>query len=81
MEFERSVFRVHERFLKGPNVKSCLQKTYLFFLGMTVLSLVNFVIFHNMFVSNHTALKQQIENQLKPFFWKQIEMKNLMQYN
>lgn len=81
MEFERSVFRVHERFLKGPKVRSCLEKATFFFAVMTAFTLFNFVVYHWMYVSSNTVLREQIEIQLKPFFWREIERRDLESRN
>ena len=76
MEFERSIYRVHERLLKGANTKSCLNKLTIFFGVMTIFSLVNLCLFHSMFVDDNSVLKKAIEHQLKPYFYKQMELRD-----
>lgn len=39
----------------------------------------NFVIFHNRFVNKNEVLKSQIEDQLKPYFYRQIEERSLIE--
>ena len=67
MEFERSLFRVHERTLKSPKVVKCLAYSYQALLFtcnplnlvmqlVVTLSLVLFVYFHKTYVNSGAVL-------------------------
>jgi hypothetical protein len=57
MEFERSIFRVHDRLLKGVEKKKYLEYAQKFFLALSAFSLLNFVIYHNLYVDRNDILK------------------------
>lgn len=76
MEFERSIFRVHEKMLKQQNCKKCLHRTQIVFGVLTVFSIFNLLMMHGVYVHKRDVLKDQIEEQLKPYFYKQYEVLN-----
>jgi|MGYP000032023451 hypothetical protein len=57
MEFEKSIFRVHERILKGPTTKDWLKNLHILFLVLAIFSLVNLVVMHSLFVDDRSVLK------------------------
>ena len=61
MEFEKSIFRVHDRLLRGPNVKKCLLYTECLFLILTIFSMTTFIVFHNLYIDKNDVLKPMIE--------------------
>jgi hypothetical protein len=69
MEFERSIFRVHEKLLKGRRTKDLLTIIERVFKFITLLSLLNFLLFHYNYVDKNDILKPAIETQLKPYFY------------
>jgi len=75
MEFEKSIFRVHERLLQGsPKVKTFLAFTECLFFGLTVFNLVNLILFHRLFVDRNHELKTAIETQMKTYFYQQYDL-------
>ena len=79
MEFERSIYRVHERMLAGQNVKPCLRGFKLTMLIFLAVSIYNLFLFHGLFVGKRDFLKNEIEKQLKPYFYSEYE--KLRTYN
>ena len=73
MEFERSIFRVHERVLQGPEAKKWLARLLWFFAILTLYSIANLVLFHSTFVKDRSVLVPAIEEQLKPYFYQEYE--------
>ena len=71
MEFERSIFRVHERVLKGPRVYTFLSQCQTLFFVLFVLNLVNLLLYHHHFVGRNDILKPMIEEQMKGYFYRQ----------
>jgi hypothetical protein len=71
MEFERSIYRVHDRILRGPNTSSCLTKLTWFFFALTVFSIFNLYVLHTYYVDDNEVLKAAMEEQLKPYFYKE----------
>lgn len=69
MEFERSIFRVHDKLLRGPRSKALLTTIEKIFKFLTLLSLLNFLIMHNLYVDKNDILKPAIEQQMKPYFY------------
>ena len=57
MEFERSIFRVHDRLLRGLEKKKYLDYAQKFFLALSAFSFLNFIIYHNMYVDKNDILK------------------------
>lgn len=57
MEFERSIFRVHDKLLRGQEKKRWLNNLQRFFLCMTIYSLMNFILYHKNFVNKNDILK------------------------
>lgn len=72
MEFERSVYRVHERCLRSPSTKKCLNFLLTAFVFNVIINLLCLVLFHSMFVNDNSILKRNIEEQLKPYFYKEL---------
>lgn len=61
MEFERSIFRVHDKMLKQQNCKKCLDRGRLAFTVLTVFSIFNLLMMHGMYVHKRDVLKDQME--------------------
>ena len=64
MEFERAIFRMHERILQGNSAANCInifQKACCFY---TVLVILNFVAYHKLYVNNSEHLTKAIEDQI-----------------
>lgn len=57
MEFEKSIYRVHERILKGPTTKDWLKNLRILFLVLTLFSMVNLIVLHSLFVDDRSVLK------------------------
>jgi hypothetical protein len=57
MEFERSIFRVHERLLRGQEKKKYLENFQKVFFGLTIFSFLNFWMYHVSFVDKNDILK------------------------
>ena len=74
MEFERSIFRVHDKLLRGPRSKDILGTIEKVFLFLTIYSLVNFLMFHYLYVDKNDILKSAIEQQMKPYFYDQYNI-------
>ena len=76
MEFERSLFRVHERILRGKTPKRIIWCLEVFFLLLTLFSLTALVMFHQSYVDKNDILKPAIEEQLKAYFYKNYHSKS-----
>ncbi len=64
MEFERSIFRMHERLLltrSCPKITTVVQR---YFCAMFVYFLLAFIIYHKMYVNNSDILSGAIEDQI-----------------
>jgi uncharacterized membrane protein len=70
MEFERSMFRVHEKLLKGNKQKCFLWFLQLVFFLFTVFSFVTLSLYHRLYVDSNSILKPQIEDQLRAYLHK-----------
>ncbi len=92
MEFERSIFRVHDRLLRGGDkVKNCLKNFLMIFFFLWMFSALNFLLYHFKFVNDSSILKPQMEQQLKAYFhdqysnetreWKEYEELPLISLN
>ena len=72
MEFEKSLFRVHDRLLRGPvKTKRLIGCCETFFLVMIMWNLLNLITFHHLFINRNVELKNQMEETLKPYFYDQ----------
>jgi hypothetical protein len=74
MEFEKSIFRVHEKLLRGPRSKPFIAGIEKVFGVLSVFSLVNFLIFHYLYIDSNDILKSAIETQMRPFFYEEYNM-------
>ena len=72
MEFERSIFRVHDRMMRGNSSQKLFTILVRVFSVFTVTSLCNFLIFHNLYVDKNDILKSAIEQQMKPYFYEKL---------
>ena len=57
MEFERSIFRVHDRLLRGAEKKQYLVIAQKVFMWLTAISMMHFLIYHHLFVDKNDILK------------------------
>ena len=64
MEFERAIFRMHERILQGRNSGKCINIFQKMCCLYTLIMLVQFVAYHKVYVNNKTTLTKAIEDQL-----------------
>ena len=76
MEFERSMFRIHEKLLKGPRNKKVLFCLEGLCGVLTLASLACLLISHFMFVNKSDILKPAIETQLNAYFHKLYAARN-----
>lgn len=64
MEFERSVFRLHQRSLTTKGCKICLIILMVIFSGLAYFSLTNSVLMHALFINKNDILLSLITQQL-----------------
>ena len=61
MEFERQLFKVHERLLKLRGASTCLLMTQIVFFALTVFFSANLYLSHTTFVNKNHILREQME--------------------
>ena len=81
MEFEKSLFRVHDRLLRGKSSLTCIKRLQLWFLILTIFSLVNLCIMHSNFVDTRSILKTEMEQQLKPIINREQDRSSYLELN
>lgn len=64
MEFERSIFRMHERLMLTPNVDKGIRLVRHTCCLIFVYMLLSFVTYHKLYVNKSSTLEGAIENQL-----------------
>ena len=79
MEFERQLFRVHERLLKLRGASTCLLMTQIVFFTLTVFFLMNFYLSHATLVNKNHILREQMESQLQIFFHHEYDTHDCLQ--
>ena len=64
MEFERSIFRVHERCFQNPLAKRQTLIMLIICLVLTIIASIQFVAYHKMYVNNSEILNEAFESQI-----------------
>jgi hypothetical protein len=64
MEFERSIFHMHERFMAHRSTKSLLTVTKWASLALTVFTFLHFFAYHRVYVNKSQILQSAIEDQI-----------------
>ena len=62
MEFERSLYRIHERMLQGSGTKKCLNVHLGVLAVFFVYAVLNFLTYHKLYVNKSDILKHAFEN-------------------
>lgn len=62
MEFERSIFKFHERILKYNRIRPCLIATSFLIFIIFIVSIVNTILMHFTYVNKYTQMENLILN-------------------
>lgn len=62
MEFERSIFHMHERFLLNSSAKTVLTVTKWASLVVSIVTFLHFVAYHRLYANRGHILKSAIES-------------------
>ena len=73
MEFERAIFRMHERILQGPSTSLCVNWMQKFCILYSLICLIQFVTYHKVYVNDQSILTTAIEDQLLLHFSKEYQ--------